>query len=160
MKEQRYISIITCIGCLLILLISACGDDADDDDYNNDYEDPGPPTTEYTHIEEALAKALGKVPGEEITPAELATLTYLTVPEPPHPGSLVRFVGGWQDIALLSHCINLKKLDLSGTPISNLGPLMGLTRLERLNLRNTVISDLEPLTGLVNLQDWISLGIS
>ena len=152
-KKQRLSSIITVIGCLLILLISACGhDDANDDDYNNDYDDSEHPTTGYTHIEWTLAKALGKVPGEEITPDELATLTHLTVPEPPYPGALVRFIGGWQNIELLSHCVNLKQLNLSGTPISNLSPLAGLTRLERLNLRNTVISDLQPLAGLVNLQ--------
>ena len=153
MKKQRLSLILTVIGCLLILLISACGnDDADDDDYNNDYDDSEHPVTGYTHIEWALAKALGKVPGEEITPDELATLTRLTVPEPPYPGALVRFIGGWQNIELLSHCVNLKQLNLSGTPISNLSPLAGLTRLERLNLRNTVISDLQPLAGLVNLQ--------
>ena len=142
-----------CIGCLLILLISACGNDIDDDNYgtdDDDFEDciNG---TEYTHIEEALANALGKVPGEEITPDEFAALTHLTVPEPHH-----RWGGagdtGWHNIALLAHCINLKELDLSGTPIADLSPLAGLTRLERLNLSLTEIFDLERLAGLVNLQ--------
>jgi hypothetical protein len=74
MKKQRFSSIITVIGCLLILLISACGnDDADDDDYNNDYDDSEHPITGYTHIEWALAKALGKVPGEEITPSQFCS---------------------------------------------------------------------------------------
>ena len=83
MKKPHLFSIIGCVGCLLIVFISACGDDidddADDDDYNNDYDEY---EHEYTHLEEALANALGKVPGEEITPDELATLTHLTVPEP------------------------------------------------------------------------------
>ena len=153
MKKQRLSLIITVIGCLLILLISACSDDdTDDDDYSNDYEDPDHPVIEYTVFERTLAEAVGKVPGEEITPDELATLTHLTVPEPHHHWGLARFTGGWQNIELLSHCINLKELDLSGTPIADLSPLAGLTGLERLNLRNTVISDLQPLAGLVNLQ--------
>ena len=155
MKKQHLFSIIGCIGCLLIVLIAACGDDIDDDgdadDYNNDYDDSEHPRIEYTHIEEALANALGKVPGEEITPAELATLTHLTVPEPHSHWGLPRLTG-WHNIALLAHCINLKELDLSRTPIPDLSPLAGLTRLERLNLRNTVIFDLQPLAGLVNLQ--------
>ena len=153
MKKQRRVSILTCIGCLLILLISACGDvpDDDSDDNNTDDDEYGHPITGYTHLEETLAKALGKTPGEEITPDELATLTHLTLPPPRHPGSLARFVG-WPNMDLLAHCINLKELDLSHNGIADFSWLVGLTRLERLNLRNTVISDLEPLTGLVNLQ--------
>ena len=150
MKKQRFSSIITVIGCLLILLISACGnDDADDDDYNNDYDDSEHPITGYTHIEWALAKALGKVPGEEITPDELATLTRLTVPPP----NFVRVDQlGWQYIGLLAHCVNLKELNLSGNPVAGLSSLAGLTGLERLDLSNTLLSDLEPLAELVNLQ--------
>ena len=138
------------------VFISACGDDidddADDDDYNNDYDEY---EHEYTHLEEALANALGKVPGEEITPDELATLTHLTVPEPYHHWGFPRFTG-WHYIELLAHCINLKELALSGTPLADLSPLAGLTRLERLNLRYTVISDLQPLAGLVTSSGWIS----
>ena len=153
MKKQRRVSIITCIGCLLILLISACGDDAaDDDNYNDDYEDIEHPVIEYSYLEEALAEALGKTPGEEITPDELATVTYLELPRPRFSRTTaVRFVG-WTDIDLLVHCINLKELDLSAHGIADFSPLAGLTRLERLNLSDTGISDLEPLTGLVNLQ--------
>jgi Leucine-rich repeat (LRR) protein len=147
MKKQRFSSIITCIGCLLILLIVACGDDADDDDYNNDYDDPDHPII-YPVFERTLAEALGKTPGEEITPDELATLTHLTFPPPRALGPFF----GRQSIKLLAHCINLKELDLYGYVIADFSPLAGLTRLERLNLRNTLISDLEPLAGLVNLQ--------
>ena len=39
MKKQQFSSIIVGIGCLLILLISACGDDIDDD--NNSADNDG-----------------------------------------------------------------------------------------------------------------------
>ena len=149
MKKQRFSSIITVIGCLLILLISACGhDDANDADYNNDYEDPDHPVIEYTVFERTLAEAVGKVPGEEITPAELATLIHLTFPRPRDPGPSF----GRQSIELLAHCINLKELNLYAHGIVDFSPLAGLTRLERLNLSFTGLSDLKPLAGLVNLQ--------
>ena len=153
MKKQLFSSIIAVIGCLLILLISACGDvpDDDSDDNNTDDDEYGHPITSYTHLEEALAKALGKTPGEEITPDELATLTHLTLPPPRSPGPLARFVG-WPNMDLLAYCINLKELDLSHNGISDFSWLARLTRLEQLNLRNTVISDLQPIAGLVNLQ--------
>ncbi len=134
-KKQRFSSIITCIGCLLILLISACGDDidddnnnTDDDDYNNDYDDPDHFIIEQPVFEKMLAEAVGKVPGEEITPDELATLTHLTFPPPRDLGPSF----GRQSIELLAHCINLKELDLYGYGIVDFSPLAGLTRLERL----------------------------
>ena len=155
MKKQRRVSIITCIGCLLILLISACGDDAaDDDNYNDDYEDIEHPVIEYSYLEQALAEALGKTPGEEITPDELATLTHLKLPRPRFPASFVaKYFLGWTNIDLLAHCINLKELDLTQHGINDFSPLARLTRLERLNLSYTLISDFQPLTGLVNLQE-------
>ena len=153
MKKQLFWSIITCIGCLLILLISACGDDleddnnsTDDDGYNYDYGGHSgvPPGTAL--FERALAEAVGKVPGEEITPAKLATVTHLTVP-PPLDGAY----GEWIDISLLAHCINLKALNLTGYAV-DLSPLAGLPRLEQLNLSGGGIPDFQLLTGLANLQ--------
>ena len=144
MKKQRLSCILTCIGCLLILLIVACGDDADDDNY----DDPDHP--EYTVFERTLVEAVGKVPGEKITPAELATVTHLRFP-PPRDRWSSSGMGG-TSIKLLAHCINLRVLDLYGHEIYNFRPLAGLTRLERLNLSDTGISNLEPLAGLVNLQ--------
>ena len=146
MKKQRLSCILTYIGCLLILLMAACGNDADDN--NNDYDDPDPPIIEYTVFDRTLAEAVGKVPGEKITPAELATLTHLTFPRPRDPGPSFE----WQSIELLAHCINLKELNLYAHGIVDFSPLAGLTRLERLNLSFTGLSDLEPLAGLVNLQ--------
>ena len=92
---------------------------------------------------------MGKVPGEEITLDELATLTHLTFPAPYDswvPGA------AWTEIALLAHCINLKELELYGHQIRDLAPLAGLTHLTKLNLSSTGISDLKPLVGLINLQ--------
>ncbi len=80
MKKQLFSSIMMCIGCLLILLMAACGNDADDN--NNDYDDPDPPIIEYAVFDRTLAEAVGKVPGEKITPAELATVTHLRFPPP------------------------------------------------------------------------------
>ena len=152
MKKQLFWSIITCIGCLLILLMFACGDDledydssTDDDDYNTDDGDHSVPSGTAL-FERALAEAVGKVPGEEITPDELATVTHLTVPRP-RDGAY----GEWIDINLLAHCINLKALSLTGYAV-DLSPLAGLPRLERLNLSGGGIPDFQLLTGLANLQ--------
>ena len=146
MKKQRRVSIMMYIGCLLVLLIIACGDDVDD----NNYDDPDPPIIEYTLFDRTLAEAVGKMPGEEITPDELATVTHLRFP-PPRDRWSSDGMGG-TSIKLLAHCINLRVLDLYGHEIYNFRPLAGLTRLERLNLSDTGISNLEPLAGLVNLQ--------
>ena len=158
MKKQRLSCILMCIGCLLVLLISACGDVPDDDsddnntdeaDYNTDDGDHVGPPTGNVIFAKTLAEAMGKVPGEEITLDELATLTHLTFPSPYHPWLPD---AGWTGIDLLAHCINLKELDLYGHQIRDLSPLARLTRLERLNLSLTGTSDLEPLAGLINLQ--------
>ena len=177
MKKQRLSLILTVIGCLLILLISACvhapNRDRDDDNTDDDSEIIYYTTT----LERALANALGKAPSEEITPAELATLTHLEIPffERSNPDSLS--IGLDTDgIALLAHCANLKVLDLSFNRIADISPLAGLThltelnlevnplidadltplagltRLTKLNLSEIGISDLKPLAGLVNLQ--------
>jgi len=156
MKKQRFSLILTSIGCLLILLISACGDDLEDDDnstndddYNYDDGDHAGPPSGNVIFAKTLAEAMEKVPGEEITLDELATLTHLTFPAPYHPW--LPDVG-WTRIDLLAHCINLKELELYGHQIRDLSPLAGLTYLTKLNLSLTGTSDLEPLAGLVSLQ--------
>ena len=154
MKKQRRVSIITVIGCLLILLISACVDAPNrDSDDNTDNDDNDYPIFEYTLLEKVLAEVLGKVPGEEITPAELATLIHLKIPFSDRLHAHSPYIGfDSGGIALLAHCVNLKELDLSGNKIADLSPLAGLTHLEWLNLSSNRISDLKPLAGLVNLQ--------
>ena len=76
------ICVIMFTGCLLILLFAACGDESDlPDDPVNEEEEYHDVKYNY-HINghrsdfvDALGKALGKTPGEEITKEELATLT-------------------------------------------------------------------------------------
>ncbi len=48
---------------------------------------------------------------------------------------------------------NITALDFSGSEISNLDPLTGLTDLQRVYLSRTQVSDIEPLKGLTNLQE-------
>ncbi|MYE90638.1 leucine-rich repeat domain-containing protein [Candidatus Poribacteria bacterium] len=155
MKKQRLSCILTCIGCLLILLISACvhapnrdSDDNDSDD-NNHYSY----TFEYTLLEKALAEALGKVPGEEITPDELATLTHLEIPFYDPLVANGPYIGAEAEaLALLAHCVNLRVLDLSGNKIVDLSPLAGLSQLTDLNLSTNRILDLSPLAKLPSLK--------
>jgi len=47
---------------------------------------------------------------------------------------------------------NLQELDLSGTQVSDIEPLRGLSKLQEFNLWNTQVSDIEPLRDLSNLQ--------
>lgn len=58
-----------------------------------------------------------------------------------------------EEIAQLSE---LKFLGLSGTAVSGLLPLSGLTKLERLYLSGTRVADLSPLAGLNGLK-WLDL---
>ena len=56
------------------------------------------------------------------------------------------------DLSPLKKLSELRKLDISKTPLKDFKPLVGLTKLESLNLTNTQISDIESLSGLANLQ--------
>ena len=58
----------------------------------------------------------------------------------------------------LQHAPNLRLLDLSGNPISDLAPLVNLTNLEELLLSGGRISDLTPLANLHNLDILILNG--
>jgi len=48
--------------------------------------------------------------------------------------------------------INLKKLDISGTEVSDLSPLSGITQLNELNVSNTPVVDISPLGKNANLK--------
>jgi internalin A len=56
----------------------------------------------------------------------------------------------------LARLHNLRSLDLSGTLISDVTPLSGLTGLQFLDLTNTPVTDLAPLGTLENLR-WLNL---
>ncbi|WP_334330026.1 leucine-rich repeat domain-containing protein [Companilactobacillus sp. HBUAS59699] len=56
------------------------------------------------------------------------------------------------DISGLNYGTNLKKINLSDSPVSDISPLSGLTKLESLNLNRISLANLSPLSGLSNLQ--------
>ena len=58
----------------------------------------------------------------------------------------------YNDISPLSSLRNLRRINLSNTPVIDLAPLSGLVKLQRINIWNTPVTDLSPLTGLTNLQ--------
>ena len=93
------------------------------------------------NLEAAIRDALGKPAGEEITAAELANLTSLSVNNK-----------AVTDLTGLEYCVNLQELDLYQNNISDISPLVGLTDLELLKLGNNNISDISPLAGLTDLE--------
>jgi hypothetical protein len=56
------------------------------------------------------------------------------------------------DLTPLAGLTGLQTLDLCGTEVSDLTPLAGLTGLQTLDLSGTEVSDLTPLAGLTGLQ--------
>jgi hypothetical protein len=56
------------------------------------------------------------------------------------------------DLASLKHASLLEHLELGGCPISDIGPLEGLTGLLRINLNETLVTDLSPLADLPELR--------
>lgn len=62
-----------------------------------------------------------------------------------------------EDIVPLRYMVNLTKLNLSNSTISDLSPLANLTNLEDLQLNNTQVRNLAPLANLTNLRTlWLS----
>lgn len=146
------IYILTLLGCLAIMSITGCGERVEDSmvdphlpDVSVDYDD----WDTYSVLERALRVALDKVPDEELTTDELATVRRLWIPYV--ETGYGHFVGDL-DLTLLARCINLTQLDLSGNRVSDISPLAGLTHLKVLHLLGNKIIDLRPLAGLVNLQ--------
>lgn len=93
----------------------------------------------------ALEKALGKTAGEDITQAEMATVT-----------SLVASRAGISDLTGLAYATQLTTLILSGNPIADLSPLETLTQLQTLHMKNCWITDISSLQGLRRLR-WVEL---
>ena len=58
------------------------------------------------------------------------------------------------DISLLKN-LNLTRLVLNGTLVSDLSPVRSLTKLTELVLDDTLVTDLSPVAGLINLE-WIA----
>ena len=112
-------------------------------------------------LQAAIGAALGKAPGEAVSPQELAGLEALTA----------RYAG-IRDLSGLEQAVSLKELDLGFNPLVDLRPLAGLpaleslsldgaaedlhalaplARLQRLSLRHNGLDDLGPLAGLTSL---------
>ncbi|MYE88624.1 leucine-rich repeat domain-containing protein [Candidatus Poribacteria bacterium] len=146
---MKIFSIITLTGCLLIVLITGCGEELANDMVDPKSNDLLPDSDRYSVLERALRDILNKSDGEELTTDDLATVEHLSIPYV--YTSYGTFIGNL-DLTLLAGCINLTYLDLSGNRISNINPLAGLSHLKTLHLLENKITDLRPLAGLVNLQ--------
>ncbi len=92
------------------------------------------------NLEAAVRDALGKPVGEEITVAELATLT-----------TLVAESSDITDLSGLEYCTDLTGLGLQGNQINDITPLANLTSLNDLVLYGNQISDISHLSNLTNL---------
>ncbi len=86
------------------------------------------------NLEAAVRDVLGKPVGEEITAAELANLTSLSVN-----------LKAITDLTGLEYCLNLQKLGLYDNSISDISVLASLTDLRELDLGGNNISDISPL---------------
>ena len=148
------IYILTLVSCLLIVLITGCGEELADDMVDPQSNDLLPDSDRYYSVLEralraALRDTLGKAPSEELTTDELATVKRLSIPYVLDPYEVFAVD---LDLTLLPRCINLTYLDLSGNRISDISPLAGLSHLKTLHLLENKITDIRPLAGLVNLQ--------
>ena len=93
----------------------------------------------------AIAEALGKASGAEITEADMQRLRTF------------RADGrGIRDLTGLEYATNLERIELRRNAISDLTPLRGLIRLNNIKLRDNVISDVSPLANLLSV-DWLGL---
>ena len=97
------------------------------------------------NLRAAIEATFGKVSGDPITAAEMATLIYFDAKD-----------ANISDLTGLESATNLTYLFLWNNSISDLSPLSGLTSLEFLDLQGNSVSDLSPVMGLTNL---IFLGV-
>lgn len=102
-----------------------------------------------TNLRAAIAEALGKPQGAQITREEMATLTDLEA----HNADI-------SDLTGLEFAINLVEIRCNNNLISDISPLAKLMRLRVIELRQNVINDLSPLTQLISLESLIVNGNS
>ena len=93
-----------------------------------------------SNLRVAVRNALGMAPSDEITPADLATLTRLDAND-----------AGISDLTGLEFATNLTWLDLWNNSISDISAVSGLTKLTSLRLENNSISDISAVSGLTKL---------
>ena len=161
------IRVIMLTGCLLISLLTACGEEPDLPDDPVEVEEEYPDIEYNYHIDgyrselvDVLGKALGKPTGEEITKEELATLTHITIPYITRGHHQMPIALGYDDMALLVHCVNLQALT-SSTRILDLSPLVALNNLTELNISSPFTFDLRLELGhLSNLTNLTKLDLS
>ena len=91
-------------------------------------------------LQAAIGAALGKAPGEAVSPQELAGLEALTARN-----------AGIRDLSGLEQAVSLKELDLGFNPLADLKPLASLPALESLNLDGSAL-DLSPIASLTGLR--------
>ena len=105
---------------------------------------PVPPETIIAFPDKNLAAAirdvLGTPTGDNITAAELATLTMLDASK-----------YGISDLTGIEYCVNLKNLFLGSNQISDISPLSSLTNLNQLSIGGNQISNISPLSKLTSL---------
>jgi Leucine-rich repeat (LRR) protein len=153
MKQLRIFARTLSLLILLVMLVGCSGPKSIFPDKN---------------LEAAIRDALDKPAREEITTAELASLTSLLV----NSKAITDLTGlencinlqglnlhqnNISDISVLTDLINLQALIVSNNNISDTSALAGLTNLQTLLLMNNSISDISPLAGLTNLQElWLA----
>ena len=93
----------------------------------------------------AVAEALGKAVGSQITAADMSKLTRIVADD-----------AGIRDLTGLEAATRLERIEFRHNSISDLTPLVGLTRLNNIKLRGNRITDISPLAGLINV-DWLGL---
>ena len=98
------------------------------------------------YLSDAIEKALGKVIGARITPADMLKLQNLDD----------KTAGDIHILTGLEFATNLRVLSLRDNNISDVSPLRNLTNLTDLNVGDNDISDVSPLRNLTNLT-WLSL---
>ena len=109
---MKIFSIITLTGCLLIVLITGCGEELADDIVDHQSNDLLPDSDKYYSVlERVLRDMLNKAPDEELTTDELATVKRLAIPYVLDPYEVFAVD---LDLTLLPRCINLTQLNLSG----------------------------------------------
>ena len=93
----------------------------------------------------AIAEALGRDPGTEITEADMQRLRHLHADDK-----------GIRDLTGLEFATNLERIEVRRNEISDLTPIAELTRLNNIKLRGNRISDVSPLAKLTKV-DWLGL---
>ena len=148
-----------CNGKTDELLVDCICDPDNDGIITNKFTDP--------NFLNAVKKALGKWPNEDITPQDAIKLTSLNIWNDNVSNisgiecfvNLNAFYAGDNKIADISPLAltNLTELQLWNNQIADISPLAGLTNLIDLFLEENQISDVSSLAGLTNLT-WLDLG--